>query len=244
MIIKNIKLGDTYHRVIILTLIQALFAILGFLGESLAGRFVLNLTFVAQLALLMALLNFHLRALRQLLNTFWSLTLMLMVFYFISFSRNALVLENHLTAIWYCLGFVLLCLSAWQISSPLYYPMVQWWEYDFRFRPDMRVTVKDMEGREHRARLTDLRRGAGCVVMFHPIPIGGSFSIHTEVLSQKFGLKAEVISRKEPILGRAYTYGVKFNVEDLEQRQRLKLISNYWKESLNLKKRNKANALQ
>jgi len=80
--------------------------------------------------------------------------------------------------------------------------------------------------------------------MFHAVPIGGVFSIHTEVLSQRFGLKAEVISRKEPILGRAYTYGVRFAVEDLEQRQRLKLITNYWSESKNLKKRSKVNALQ
>lgn len=242
--IRNIRLKDTYHRVIILTSFQAFFAVMGFLGESLAGRFVLNLTFVAQLALLMATLNFHLRAIRQLLNTFWSLTLMLLIFYFISFTRNALVLDNSLTATWYGASFFLLCLAAWQISSPLYYPMVQWWEYDFRFRPDMRVTIHDVEGKEHPARLTDLRRGAGCVVMFHPIPIGGEFSIHTEVLSQRFGLKAEVISRKEPILGRAYTYGVRFNVEDLEQRQRLKLITNYWRESKNLKKRSKVNALQ
>ena len=80
--------------------------------------------------------------------------------------------------------------------------------------------------------------------MFHPVPIHGTFFIHTEVLSHKFGLKAEVISRKEPILGRAYTYGVRFDVNDLEQRQRLKLISNYWKESKALKKRSKVNALQ
>lgn len=242
--IRNIKLRDTYQRVIILTSFQALFAVLGFLGESLAGRFVLNLTFVAQLALLIVTLNFHLRAIRQLLNTFWSLTLMLLIFYLISFTRNALVLDNPLTASWYLVSLILLCLASWEISSPLYYPMVQWWEYDFRFRPDIRVTVHDSEGKEHPARLTDLRRGAGCVVMFHPIHIGGTFSIHTEVLSQKFGLKAEVISRKEPILGRAFTYGVRFNVEDLEQRQRLKLITNYWNESKKLKKRSKIHALQ
>lgn len=242
--IRNVNVRDTHGRVVILILFQAIFAILGFLGESLAGRFVLNLTFVAQLALLMVTLNFHLRAIRQLLNTFWSITLMLLIFYFIAFTRNALVLDNSWTATWYGLSFALLCLAAWQISSPLYYPMVQWWEYDFRFRPDMRVAVHDSEGKEHKARLTDLRRGAGCVVMFHPVPIHGTFFIHTEVLSHKFGLKAEVISRKEPILGRAYTYGVRFDVNDLEQRQRLKLISNYWKESKALKKRSKVNALQ
>lgn len=241
--IRHLKLRDTYSRVVLITVAQAFCAIMGFLGESLAGRFVLNLTFVAQLALLLVSLNFHFRAIRQLFNTFWSLTLMLLIFYFISFTRNALVLDNSLTAFWYCLAFFLLVIAAWQISTPLYYPMVQWWEYDFRFRPDIRVTAKDSNG-DFPARLTDLRRGAGCVVMFHAVPVGGTFSIHTDVLSQRFGLKAEVVSRKEPILGRAYTYGVRFDVEDLEQRQRLKLITNYWCESKKMKKRSKVNALQ
>lgn len=237
------RIKDTFHRVWILCLLQAICAVLGFLGESLAGRFVLNLTFVAQFALLVVILNFHLRALKNLLNTFWSLTIILLLFYAVAFSRNALVLDNTLASAWYLMSIILLALSAWQISSPLYYPMVQWWEYDFRFRPDIRVWV-EIANDGYRARMTDLRRGAGCVVMFQSVPVGSWINVTTDVMTQRFGMKAQVVSRKEPILGRAFIYGVRFDTEDLEQRQRLKLLTNYWNESKKLKIRSKFDALQ
>jgi hypothetical protein len=63
-------------------------------------------------------------------------------------------------------------------------------------------------------------------------------------MTQKFGMKAQVVSRKEPILGRAFIYGVRFDTEDLEQRQRLKLLTNYWSESKKLKIRSKFDALK
>ncbi len=237
------RIKDTFQRVWMLCLLQAVCAVLGFLGESLAGRFVLNLTFVAQFALLFVLLNFHLRALKNLLNTFWSLTIILLLFYAMAFFRNALVLDNTLASAWYLAAMMLLGLSAWQISSPLYYPMVQWWEYDFRFRPDIRVWVEIADS-GYRARLTDLRRGAGCVVMFHSAPVGSWINVTTDVMTQKFGMRAQIVSRKEPILGRAFIYGVRFDTEDLEQRQRLKLLTNYWNESKKLKIRSKFDALQ
>ena len=237
------RFQDTHQRVLFLCLLQGLFAVFGFMGESLAGRFVLNLTFVAQFGLLAATLNFHLRALKNLMNSFWSLPLALGVFYLVAFLRNAFYLDNNLTSLWYLFCLILLGLSAWQISSPLYYPMVQWWEYDARFRPDIRIWV-EMGDEGHRARLTDLRRGAGCVVMFHMVPVGTWFNVSTDVMAQKFGMRAQVVSRKEPILGRGYIYGVRFDTEDLEQRQRLKLLTNYWNESKKLKIRSKFDALK
>ena len=237
------RIKDTFQRVWMLCLLQAICAVMGFLGESLAGRFVLNLTFVAQFALLVVLLNFHLRALKNLLNTFWSLTIILLLFYAMAFFRNALVLDNTLASTWYLVAMALLGLSSWQISSPLYYPMVQWWEYDFRFRPDIRVWVEVAEN-GYRARMTDLRRGAGCVVMFQSVPEGTWINVTTDVMTQKFGMRAQVVSRKEPILGRAFIYGVRFDTEDLEQRQRLKLLTNYWNESKKLKIRSKFDALK
>lgn len=239
----KLLLSDTYQRVWILCILQSACAVMGFMGESLAGRFVLNLTFLLQFGLLVATLNFHQRALKNLLNTFWSITIILMLFYIVAFSRNALILQNGLTSMWYLAAIILTGLAAWQISSPLYYPMVQWWEYDFRFRPDIRVWVED-NGTGYRARLTDLRRGAGCVVMFHSVQVGSWINVTTDVMSQRFAIKAQVVSRKEPILGRAFIYGVRFDTEDLEQRQRLKLLTNYWNETKKQKIRSKFDTLK
>jgi hypothetical protein len=238
------KIKNTYSRVWMLCWLQALFAVFGFIGESVAGRFVLNLTFVLQFSLLIVALNFHLKALKNLLNSFWSLTFLLLPFYVIALSRNYFVLDNQWTATWYAIAAVLLALVAWQISTPLYYPMIQWWEYDFRFRPDIKIEVDVDSEHSYDARLSDLRRSGGCVVMFQSVPVGTVFTVKTDVVNNRFKIKAEVISRKEPILGRGFIYGVKFQSEDLEQKQRLKLLVNYWYETKKSKSRSKLEAVK
>src|SRR5690606_40085753 len=45
-----------------------------------------------------------------------------------------------------------------------------------------------------------------------------------------------ICSKREPIIGRSIIYGVKFINSDLEQRQRLKFLTNYWNESKKIKR--------
>ena len=69
--------------------------------------------------------------------------------------------------------------------------------------------------------------------------VGQRVQISLEILNQNYTLFAEVRSKREPIIGRSTVYGVKFISSDLEQRQRLKFITNYWNESKKIKIRNK-----
>jgi hypothetical protein len=236
--LKQIQFQNAFHQILVLGFLQASLGLVAFIAESFAGRFVLNLTFVAQLGVLIMTLNFHHRALRNLLNTFWSISVALGLFYVISLGRNSLVNDNPVTAFWYFSALVTLFIVCWKVSSPLYYPVTQWWEYDFRFRPDLRVWV-EVDGAQYRARLSDLRRGAGCVVMFPQLNPGTHLIIRTDILRQQFGLQAKISSRKEPILGRAFTYGISFETLDLEQKQRLKQLTNFWRESKKFKIRSK-----
>jgi hypothetical protein len=120
----------------------------------------------------------------------------------------------------------------------LYYPRFHWWEYDFRFRADIRCWV-EVEGKQYRGRISDLRRGAACLELFHSMPAGQAVQINSQILNQNFTLFAEVRSRREPIIGRSIIYGIKFVNNDLEQKQRLKFLTNYWDESKKIKIRNK-----
>ena len=75
--------------------------------------------------------------------------------------------------------------------------------------------------------------------MFQHFPIGQSFKITTELMGKSFNLFARVKSKKEPILGRTVIYGVKFILSDLEEKQRLKLLTNLWLENKKAKIRSK-----
>jgi hypothetical protein len=71
------------------------------------------------------------------------------------------------------------------------------------------------------------------------VPTGHPIKINAHILNQNFQLEAEVRSKREPIIGRSIIYGIKFSTLDLEQNQRLKFLTNFWKESKKIKIRNK-----
>lgn len=96
------------------------------------------------------------------------------------------------------------------LSSPIYFPLIRWWEYDFRYRNDIKANVQYNES-SFEGRLTDLRRGAGCVVLFENLNVGEYFEITVISNKKELALKAEIMSKREYSIARGYTYGVKFH---------------------------------
>ena len=56
--------------------------------------------------------------------------------------------------------------------------MVKWWIYDFRYRNDVKIIVYHFSDIKKETkingRLTDVRRGAGCITLFENFPVGES----------------------------------------------------------------------
>lgn len=236
--LSKLNLQNSYDKVKFCTIIQLLLVFLGFIGEAILTQSVLNFSFIFQFILLMVAFNFYYNALAHLYYSFWNISFILLIYYVVSLSRNLIVLGNPMIALLFFFSIIFLAIACYIISSPLYYPRFHWWEYDFRFRADIRCWV-ETDGKQFRGRLSDLRRGAACLELFAQMPVGQPIVINLEILSQNFTLFAEVRSKREPIIGRSTIYGVKFVSTDLEQRQRLKFLTNYWNESKKIKIRNK-----
>jgi hypothetical protein len=229
---------NSYDKVKFLTIFQFIVVLIAFVGEAYVTRNVLNFTFILQLILLVISYNFYFSALSNLFYSFWNMSFIFGVYYSLSMTRNFLVLGNPFIGVLFFSSILFLLIACYIISSPLYYPRFHWWEYDFRYRAEIKCWV-EIDGVQMRGRLSDLRRGAACLELFHVISINHSIKIHSVILNQNFHLDAEVRSKREPIIGRSIIYGIKFINNDLEQRQRLKLLTNYWKESKKIKIRNK-----
>lgn len=236
--LNKLNLQNSYDKVKFLTLLQFLFVLVAFIAEALFTQSVLNFSFIFQFILLMVTFNFYFNALTNLYYSYWHISFILAIYYLVSLSRNFLVIGHPFVGILFLFSLIFLFVAGYIISSPLYYPRVHWWEYDFRFRADIRCWV-EIDGALHRGRVSDLRRGAACLELFHHLPIGQSVQINLEALNQSFTLFAEVRSKREPILGRSIVYGIKFQNSDLEQKQRLRLLTNYWDETKKIKIRNK-----
>lgn len=235
---KKFNLQNSYDKVKFLTLLQFIFVLVGFVAEALVTQSVLNFSFIFQLILLFATYNFYYNALSNLFYSYWNISLVLAIYYLVSLTRNFLVVGHPMIGVIFFFSLIFLLIACYIISSPLYYPRVHWWEYDFRFRADIRCQV-EVDGQQFRGRLSDLRRGAACLELFNHTHIGQPIQINLEILNQNFTLFAEVRSKREPIIGRSIIYGIKFVNNDLELKQRLRLLTNYWHESKKIKIRNK-----
>jgi hypothetical protein len=211
---------------------------MAFVAEALVTQSVLNFSFIFQFIILLAAYNFYYSALSNLFYSYWNMSLIFGIYYLVSMSRNFLVLGNPMIGFLFLVSLLFLTISCYIVSSPLYYPRFHWWEYDFRFRADIKCWI-EVEGKQFRGRLSDLRRGAACLELFNGMSVGTPIQVSVEILNQNFTLFAEVRSKREPIIGRAIIYGIKFINNDLEQKQRLKFLTNYWHESKKIKIKNK-----
>jgi hypothetical protein len=131
----------------------------------------------------------------------------------------------------FLISSIFLCLEAYMLSSPIYYPRVFWWEYDFRFNPNLKIDVDEFgEGR-----LTDVRRQAGCLIHFKEFSPGDVIRISLENFDSIF--EVEVMSKRQYSLGRPYHYGIRFIFERKEASKSYKNLSNFWEKNKNKKKK-------
>ncbi|MCK5074606.1 MAG: hypothetical protein KAQ98_14340 [Bacteriovoracaceae bacterium] len=173
------------------------------------------------------LYRLYFRTINNLYYTTWTFSFFVFVYLLVGFLGA--VFGHHITVLTqiYFLAIVLLAVESYLLSSPIYFPRVSWWEYDFRYRADLKVEVnvadKVMEGR-----LTDLRRAAGCVVVFEEVDVGEIMNIKT--IEGNIALVAEIMSKRENILGRGVVYGVKFHFQRGEERNNFLTLCKFFKE--------------
>jgi hypothetical protein len=157
------------------------------------------------------------RTVENLYYSFWtfSFTLLALLVYFLLSSIFYLNLDALVYL--YLAALVFLLAEMYILSSPIYFPRVSWWEYDFRYRHDLKISVL-FQARIIEGRLTDLRRGAGCVVLFEDLQIGEMLKIKDSDSSET-EMTAEIMSKKEYTIGRGFTYGVKFHWNSPEEKK-------------------------
>ena len=170
--------------------------------------------------------------------TYWSLSIALAVYLIIKINEQFFVMDRPHIAWLYVLAEIVLFCNMYLLSSPIYYPIVSWWEYDFRYRDDLKISVKhENNEQELEARLTDLRRHAGCVSAFEEFKIGDSIIIKATVENESAILKGVVMSKRREYFGRAWNYGVQFKFEGKIAQKRFEQIGKLWKKEKNIKKK-------
>jgi len=168
--------------------------------------------------------------LKKLYYTYWTFGLIFFV----------LVFVDVLAAMWIkpWLGVMgltlLLCFSIvnYFLASPIYYPRVNWWEYDFRYRTDLKGKIILEGDKEVECRVADIRRNAACVHSFISFPTGTILNLEIELPLKPIKFAVKIISTRQGIPGRPSIYGVQFPKNALPA---YKEIRRYWIELAQVK---------
>lgn len=222
-ILHKWKLQQDTDRIEVLHMGHAFFIALAVLVELFSGNILSSLIHV------LVLLPFYYlftKTKKNLFYSFWTFSAILLLFFIYKiFSLSFFSSEWIL----YSLGSIVLIIEMYMLFSPIYYPRVSWWEYDFRYRNDLKIKV-NFEEREISGRLTDLRRYAGCVLLFEELNVGDDIEIVDNEAGLDFRYNLEIMSKRRYSLGRPIQYGVKFVFPSQESKHKWHEFVNLWKE--------------
>lgn len=170
--------------------------------------------------------------------TYWTFSGLLFVYLLFKIYEQFFIMDNEHIGILYLISTLILILKMYLLSSPIYYPQISWWEYDFRYRDDLKITVKSGES-ELLARLTDLRRHAGCVALFEEIKLGEEIIVNATVDDDNVLLRCVVMSKRRDVIGRPLIYGVQFKFDSKSNKKRYTSLERLWKKQKNSKRKMK-----
>jgi hypothetical protein len=171
--------------------------------------------------------------------TYWTFSGLLFVYLLIKINEQFFQMHQDHIGVLYLIATLLLIAKMYILSSPIYYPRVSWWEYDFRYRDDLKITVKNKYEKILEARLTDLRRLAGCVALFEDLKLGEEIIVNAKVGVESVTLRGQVMSKRRELLGRPLIYGIQFKFDSKTNKKRYSMLEKMWKKEKNNKRKSK-----
>lgn len=194
-----------------------------------------KLRHIIRLAFFLYLSKPYYKTIKNRYYTFWTFSFLLLIYLVFKTVEQYELYQVHIAALYAISTFILL-IKMYLLSSPIYYPRFNWWEYDFRYRDDLIIKVKIAEDSLD-ARLTDLRRHAGCIALFEEVEIGNEIIVSAAVKNESVNLRGIVMSKRRELLGRPYIYGIQFKFDSKTNKKRYSQLVKMWKKDKNIKRK-------
>ena len=166
-----------------------------------------NVNFYFECIIIFVLIKYFNRSQKNKNYGFWGFSFLIGLYIFQKLLYFTFIEYNILIIYFSILAGIFLLINGYIMSSPLYYPRVSWWEYDFRYRGELKGKGH-FSGVDFNLRLSDLRRNCASIIVFEPLPLGGDISIDILFGDKCYKLKGIIKTLREVIPGRPITYGV------------------------------------
>lgn len=203
-------------------------AVICFFIEVISGKAEFSFQLLISAIYLFFLAQLSFKTLKSISYSFWTFSILLAFYFLIGLLKAAFIYDSSQLFLLYLLSIALIFGEFYLFSSPIFYPRIAWWEYDFRYRFDLPITFFH-EDKSYTGRLMDLRRKAGCIVLFEEFYPGDLFHIKSPTIGGEIELQGEIISKKEYLVGRGYCYGVKFILNSKNELLNFENFCEYWK---------------
>lgn len=177
---------------------------------------------------LFTVLRFYGHAHRNKNYAFWGLTAVLVI-YLVMHILEYTFIEYNIFVLYFCfMALIFLFINSYIMSSPLYYPRVQWWEYDFRYAGELKATAKVGE-EEFEVRVADLRRSIASVLAFEVVPLGEQMSLEISYGKRVFKICGKITTQREVIHGRPLRYGLILNEQTENDKLEVLELTKIWR---------------
>jgi hypothetical protein len=207
----------------------------------------LTFGFILEIILISIISHSYRRALVHRNFAFWGLSFMIFLFHLRSLVFYTFAHYSPFVIYLSFISLVFLGILLFYASSPIFFPRIQWWEYDFRYRGDLKgEVIKEVEGEDKHweIRLTDLRRFAACVESFESLNPGDEVKIKVYFKNNVYFLPFIIISKKIFIPGRPIKYGLKLASENTSVKSDYLDLKSSWDNSRKVKLREKFSRLK
>jgi hypothetical protein len=186
-----------------------------------------KISFYAEFIFLFFTFRFYLKAHKNKNYAFWGLSIIIALYLIKNILQFTFIDYNIVVLYLAFLAGVFLAINSYIMSSPLYYPRVQWWEYDFRYRGELKGSLASGK-KNFNIRLADLRRDTLSILGFDHLKLGEEISIEIPYGSDVYQINGSVKTIREVIPGRPIRYGVSLKIDNDADRKHQKDLMRMW----------------
>ena len=219
--------SDEFKKSIVIQYIFNLLTFSLFLLVRIHNKAFFEFSFLLEFGILVFLLRYYRHAQKNRNYAFWGYTVLLSLYLVIHILHFSFVDQNIFVLYLAILSSLFLVINCLVMSSPLYYPRVQWWEYDFRYRGDLKSSVR-RAGEEFDARMVDLRREAMSILAFEAIALNQEVLVKVPFGNSTYELLGNVKTIREDIAGRPISYGIELKLKNEKSKKSYQELLRLW----------------
>ncbi|MAX66977.1 MAG: hypothetical protein CME66_08585 [Halobacteriovoraceae bacterium] len=215
----EIELNDEIKKSILTVYAFSLVTFLMFFITRVVERSVFNLSFLIEITFVVVTLKFYARAFTNRNYALWGLTLVLTIYILMNILHYTFFEYNIFVLYLAFLAALFLGLNGYLMSSPLYFPRIQWWEYDFRYRGELKADIVVGKS-EVEVRVADIRRECISFLAFEILPLGDIIELKIPYKKKVYQVSGKLKTQREDIPGRPIRYGMKLELKsDVDKKQ-------------------------